>query len=624
MKQKTSSYFAWLFLVLAAFIQTACQNDDDKDYSLTSKVSVGDTVPDFNLIDSDGKTISSSSLSGQIYMLNFFDTGCSDCQKELPVLQQIYDKYKASVTILNVPRSQSLDKVGPYWDEVGLSMPIYTPRDKDLYYKFATSGIPRTYIVDGQGIVQAVFSDSPLADYDTLDAILSQLQKNEADNGVVDLSVRMRVSRNTRGIDDDYFKNEYTISHLELFFFDANTKKFVTKSVVENLTSVEDTVGTEYDITYIIESLKIKVGLYNIFAIANYDHIPDDISDQDEFLNMTDSITYQNGVEPNIPESGPIMTNCATSLVSVNLIPWAKKSYVLSLDMERVLAKLQIGVLQNSFELNHDNTKYADINITNYKLVNLNRQYYLFQHKDIIRMFGEKPVFLFPDNYGAYSEENGHYVVDPFFYDKLSNQKDAVKFANHYASWFGDFSTEGFASIPVSGNFGYAYILENTSYKTSQMNGYSPGIVFKAAVSPVFVYLYDNKSRTLVKEDRAEYWSHTIYLYNYNFYGSLQAINVASGLLLDELETYTDAQLKTYGIKQCKFNMGVYETYYTYWIQHRTGFAETMGSMNYGVVRNNYYKINIAGVSGIGDSEIVPDIMRDNYPNSYVDVVVNE
>ena len=99
---------------------------------------------------------------------------------------------------------------------------------------------------------------------------------------------------------------------------------------------------------------------------------------------------------------------------------------------------------------------------------------------------------------------------------------------------------------------------------------------------------------------------------------------MASGLLLDELENYTDAQLRAYGIKQCKFNMGVYETYYTYWIQHRTNSPVSMGPMNYGVVRNNFYKIVVAGVSGVGDSEIIPDILRDNYPNSYVDVAVNE
>lgn len=488
MKQYTSSYFSLFFLVFALFMQTACQNDDDKNDSLVDKVYVGDQVPD----------------------------------------------------------------------------------------------------------------------------------------GVVDLSVRMKISTSTRSIEEDYFRNEYTISHLELFFFDAKTKKIVTKAVVENPVREEDPSDSPYDITYVVESLKISVGVYNIFAIANYDHIPDDITDQDEFLNMTDSITYKNGIEPNIPETGPVMTNRATSLISVDLVPWANKPYVMEIDLERVLAKVQIGVLENSFELRHDNRKYADINVTNYQFVNLNRQYYLFQHKGIMSSFGKKPDFLFPDNFGDYSDESEHYVIDPLFYYKTTNLTDATMFRDYYESWYGTFTTENFASIPVAGSSGFAYILENTSYKTSQKNGYSTGIVFKAAVSPVFVYLYDNESRTLVEESRAEYWSKTIYLYNYNFYGSIQAINVASGLSLDELEVYTDAQLKAYGIKKCNFNMGVYETYYTYWVQHRTNTSETMGPMNYGIVRNNFYKIMVAGVSGIGDSEIVPEILRDNYPNSYVDVAVTE
>ena len=89
---------------------------------------------------------------------------------------------------------------------------------------------------------------------------------------------------------------------------------------------------------------------------------------------------------------------------------------------------------------------------------------------------------------------------------------------------------------------------------------------------------------------------------------------------LDELANYTDSQLKDYGIKKCNFNQGVYETYYTYWIRHRTDALNPMDAMSYGIGRNNFYKITVAGVSGIGNSMIVPEIARDNYPNSYIDI----
>ena len=77
--------------------------------------------------------------------------------------------------ILNVPRSQTREEAQTYWSDANLTMPLYVPHDKDLYYQFATSVIPRTYVVSAEGKVLAAFSDSPIADYATLDVLLQQL-----------------------------------------------------------------------------------------------------------------------------------------------------------------------------------------------------------------------------------------------------------------------------------------------------------------------------------------------------------------------------------------------------------------------------------------------------------------
>ena len=599
-------------------------NDDDTDSGTgpAALVSVGDSIPGFVLYDAGGTTISSSSLAGLPYILNFFDTGCPDCQRELQVLQLIYEKYHNTVAVLNVPRSQTRDEVQAYWDKAGLSMPFYTADDKQLYYKFAKRTIPRTYVVDSQGKVYGAYDDSPTADFETLDAALQQTLATVDDNdATVSLSLRLRVPPlGSSSADEYYFHNEYTISRLEVFLFDAETKQFSTKAIVSGLTTEDSQYDTEYDITYIFENIRLRAGEYDIFLIANYEHSPEEIGDEAEFLNMVDSITYNDGVEANVPENGPVMTSQPTALLGVNLIPWINKHYVLSVEMERVMAKLLIGVSKNVFPLSRNGRKYADINITNYKLVNLNRHYYLFQHKDSLTALNGQPTFDLSKNFGDYHDDGEQYVVDPMFYQKTSSTLDAASVGQHYRWWFGTFTTEGFASMPSADNQGYAYVLENTSFKTFQKNGYSPGIVFKAAVTPIFVYLYDAKQRMLKEEYRPEYWPKTIYLYKYNFYESIQAINVFSGMSLDELEDYTDLQLKAYGIKQCKFNMGVYETYYTYWIHHRQNPVNVMGPMEYGIVRNNFYKMIVSGVSGLGDSSITPEIMRDNYPNSYLDM----
>ena len=163
------------WLCLAACLLAGCMIDDDSDKDNGNIVTVGDTVPAFVLTASDGTEVSSASLSGQVYVLSFFDTTCPDCPKEFPVLQQIWETYAGRVKVFNVPRSQPMNLVAAYWKEQELTMPVYRAMDQDLYYKFAKSHIPRTYIVDGEGRVRAMYSDSPVPDFGTIDSVLQTL-----------------------------------------------------------------------------------------------------------------------------------------------------------------------------------------------------------------------------------------------------------------------------------------------------------------------------------------------------------------------------------------------------------------------------------------------------------------
>ena len=163
------------WLCLTVCLLASCVIDDDEDDNGGNIVNVGDSVPDFVLTGPDGVEVSLASLKGQVFVLSFFDTTCPDCQKEFPVLQQIYDKYRDVVKVFNVPRSQPANQIAAYWKQEGLTMPYYKASDKDLYYKFAKSGIPRTYIVDGEGRVRAMYCDSPVPDYATIDSVLKTL-----------------------------------------------------------------------------------------------------------------------------------------------------------------------------------------------------------------------------------------------------------------------------------------------------------------------------------------------------------------------------------------------------------------------------------------------------------------
>jgi len=618
-KRNCKSYFAQLFIVIVTGMLISCLNDDDSSNNNREIVKVGDVVPEFYLIGINGDMISSASLRGQYYLLNFFDTGCKDCQKEFPVLQQIYEKYKGELPVLNVPRSQTTDEVNAYWNKEGLTMPVYTAKDKSLYYKFATKGIPRTYIVDMEGKVLDMFTDSPVADYETLDGALQKLFEIEQPAGSVNVSVRAMVPILT-ATDEYHTPIENKIGSLDLFFFDAATQKLVKKVVLTDLEEVENSDASKYDATFNTSYQRIAVGVYNIFAVANYSYMPENIVTQDDLLKIIDTKSLESGKQENIIGYGPIMTSRATALQNVDLIPWAGKNIFINVEMERVMAKLQVGLEKEYFELEHDGNKYADIKITNSKLLNLNKSYYLFQHTDVLTSLGVATEFKYPDNYLDYANAANQYVIDPLFYQKTTNEEDVKKMKDLYSSWYGDYSTDGYAPVLPSGSYSNIYILENTAYKDCHKNGYSVGIAFKASVRPPYAYIYDNIKKELRKETESTSWDTTIYLYNFNFYGSIAALNVASGLSLEQDKTYTDKELSEKNVKQCnQSNVGVYETFYTYWIQDPT-ITEPMAPMAYSIQRNHLYKITITGVSGLGESKITPDIMRDNYPHSYVDV----
>lgn len=642
------SKIAILLFSLFAITLVSCQSDDEGDGTQASIVNVGDKIPSFTLTAADGSQVSSDELSGKVYLLNFFDTGCPDCQKELPVLQQIYSDYEGVVDVYNVPRSQSVSEVNAYWSDAGLSMPVYTANDSQLYYKFAKRGIPRTYIVNGNGEIIAMFDDSPVADYNTIKGVLQSILPAEVKENV-NLRIQLKFSAIQGVPDNNATSYECLVSMVDFYFFDPVSKQLVQKTRVENPDVITYTSGPYYEqkvVVYQINNVQIRPGKYNVYAVANYDGVSKTITDQDTFLNLVDKDAYKAGVTMDIPTlykedgteiKGPVMTSPATEHINLDLTSYKGKSYPLTINLNRVLAKIQLrqytGDNNRYFTLCQEGKDpstdwYARITITNYKYVNMNKCFYLFQHYDYLPAWDVQTTFDFPSNFivkESYTDDE--YVIDPHFYEKVNTTEAVNQMADKYYNWYGNFTLDNMNTMPASKNPAQEttnscrYILENTCYKDYQKNGYSPGVVLQANVVPNSVKTWDTTSNTWIDEPAQTHKS-TIYLYNFQFYSTIADINRVSGLTLEN-RTYTDAELAAYNIKQCKAtDKSEYETFYIYWIRENVS-AVPMTSMNYGVVRNHFYNLCIVGVSGLGNSVVTPETLRDNHPNSYVDVASN-
>jgi thiol-disulfide isomerase/thioredoxin len=62
--------------------------------------SADECLPDVKYIDTTGKAWTAASLRGKVVVVNFWATWCHPCQKEIPDLSKLYERYKAKGVIV--------------------------------------------------------------------------------------------------------------------------------------------------------------------------------------------------------------------------------------------------------------------------------------------------------------------------------------------------------------------------------------------------------------------------------------------------------------------------------------------------------------------------------------------
>ena len=595
---KLGNVLTFVFLLLLGLLQ-ACSEDDDK----MAEPTVGGLM-DFSFLTVDGDVISSESLSGQPYMLVVFNTGCKDCQKELPVVDKVYGAYRDRLQFHIVAYKEDRESVSGYWRDNDFTMPFVIPADPAVIRPLAPVGIPQIYVVSAEGQILATFNDRNMPDFNRLsEAVEACLDGQSKSADTVNVHVRLNAPfRSSSDIGDGtVIASESLISSVRLFFFNSDTKKLVAYHDIDDITPLATSVDNQYDFTYLLPAVRLPLGYYDIFAIANYNNIPDNIEYENQLLALEDSVSYTDGIMSTLSSEGAIMSSCASENLRQDFTGKVNSHVYVEVNMERVVAKVVLGKVKDVFELSHDGEVYAHVNLANYKFVNLNTRFYLFRHKARLSRFEQPAEYLLPDNFASDSGADDEYVIDPLFFRKDGSQSSFSYLSSVFNHYYSDSSMSDFAAFPSSGQYGTAYILENCAYATYQNSGALTGLVFKASVNPSCVYLYDEQQGTFIRETRPEMFAETLYLYDYKFYNSIRDVNRASGLHLDVLKRYSDDELETYGIKQVFYNMGVFETFYTYWIAH----SGDSGAMRYGIVRNNFYRLMVSSIEGLGKSAVI-------------------
>lgn len=147
-------------LVILVIVAIAgVMGDSDKPKRKLPRPTIGDDARDFTFPDLNGKDVTLSSFYGKkVVLINIWATWCTECKRELPTVQKLYEKFKGDdFEVLAV----SIDAAGakviiPFMKKLGLKFPALQDTTGSIQLLYGTTGVPETFIIDKQGKIAFV------------------------------------------------------------------------------------------------------------------------------------------------------------------------------------------------------------------------------------------------------------------------------------------------------------------------------------------------------------------------------------------------------------------------------------------------------------------------------------
>ena len=125
--------------------------------SLAASGLAGQPAPDFALKSSTGENLRLSEFRGDVVMINFWATWCGPCRQEMPLLDELYLRYKrVGFNLLGVNIDDDSSRAMKMISELGVSFPVLFDARKEVSKLYDVDAMPVTVLVDREGNVRYV------------------------------------------------------------------------------------------------------------------------------------------------------------------------------------------------------------------------------------------------------------------------------------------------------------------------------------------------------------------------------------------------------------------------------------------------------------------------------------
>ena len=119
-----------------------------------SSTEAKEPAPNFELALLDGKSFQFSEHKGKPVLINFFASWCLPCRDEMPVLEKIVRNYQPKgVVFLGIAVDDTEEKMKEFIKRYDVTFPVGLDKTAEIQKSFGLYGIPTTYFIDRNGIV---------------------------------------------------------------------------------------------------------------------------------------------------------------------------------------------------------------------------------------------------------------------------------------------------------------------------------------------------------------------------------------------------------------------------------------------------------------------------------------
>jgi peroxiredoxin len=118
-----------------------------------------DSVPHFKLSDTRGFTLDFTDLTNQnkLIAINFWDSTCSFCTRELDHLEALYQQYKEQgFTVIGINEEENSSTAMSYCKNNPKSFPISMDPQHKMILHFGIRMVPSTVFINANGKIEAI------------------------------------------------------------------------------------------------------------------------------------------------------------------------------------------------------------------------------------------------------------------------------------------------------------------------------------------------------------------------------------------------------------------------------------------------------------------------------------